>query len=470
MKTYDAIVIGGGPGGYICAIRLAQLKQKVVCIEKDEVGGVCLNWGCVPSKALIATSHSYEKLKSGASMGLMADNVRVDVHKMQDWKAGIVKKLTGGIRGLLRGNGAELLYGEARVTSASSVEVRTKEGTVETLSAKAIVVATGSTTIEIPGFAFDGKRILGAKDVVSLREIPKRLLVIGGGVIGLELGSVYQRLGSELVVVEMTPGLMPGVDPECTAVVEKKLVKHGARIFKGTKATGYKANDDGSVLVSLEVSEGGATRHESVECDVVLVAVGMRPNGAGLGLEELGVKVERGFVPTDAQGRTNVPSVYAVGDVSGPPMLAHKASKEGEVVAEVIAGHKAAKDWVAIPGAIFTDPEVATAGLTEAQAKERGVEVRVGKFPFAALGRALAVGETDGFFKVVADQKTHEVLGIHIVGPSATDLISEGMLALEMHAVLEDIGLTMHPHPTLGEGLMQASLHGLGQATDILNR
>jgi dihydrolipoamide dehydrogenase len=470
MKTYDAIVIGGGPGGYICAIRLAQLKQKVVCIEKDEVGGVCLNWGCVPSKALIATSHSYEKLKSGASMGLMADNVRVDVHKMQDWKAGIVKKLTGGIRGLLRGNGAELLYGEARVTSASSVEVRTKEGTVETLSAKAIVVATGSTTIEIPGFAFDGKRILGAKDVVSLREIPKRLLVIGGGVIGLELGSVYQRLGSELVVVEMTPGLMPGVDPECTAVVEKKLVKHGARIFKGTKATGYKANDDGSVLVSLEVSEGGATRHESVECDVVLVAVGMRPNGAGLGLEELGVKVERGFVPTDAQGRTNVPSVYAVGDVSGPPMLAHKASKEGEVVAEVIAGHKAAKDWVAIPGAIFTDPEVATAGLTEAQAKERGVEVRVGKFPFAALGRALAVGETDGFFKVVADQKTHEVLGIHIVGPSATDLISEGMLALEMHAFLEDIGLTMHPHPTLGEGLMQASLHGLGQATDILNR
>ncbi|MEI7892153.1 MAG: dihydrolipoyl dehydrogenase [Myxococcales bacterium] len=470
MKTYDAIVIGGGPGGYICAIRLAQLKQKVVCIEKDEVGGVCLNWGCVPSKALIATSHSYEKLKSGASMGLMADNVRVDVNKMQDWKAGIVKKLTGGIRGLLRGNGAELLYGEARVTSASSVEVRTKEGTVETLSAKAIVVATGSTTIEIPGFAFDGKRILGAKDVVSLREIPKRLLVIGGGVIGLELGSVYQRLGSELVVVEMTPGLMPGVDPECTAVVEKKLVKHGAKVFKGTKATGYKANDDGSVLVSLEVSEGGATRHESVECDVVLVAVGMRPNGAGLGLEELGVKVERGFVPTDAQGRTNVPSVYAVGDVSGPPMLAHKASKEGEVVAEVIAGHKAAKDWVAIPGAIFTDPEVATAGLTEAQAKERGVEVRVGKFPFAALGRALAVGETDGFFKVVADQKTHEVLGIHIVGPSATDLISEGMLALEMHAFLEDIGLTMHPHPTLGEGLMQASLHGLGQATDILNR
>jgi dihydrolipoamide dehydrogenase len=470
-KSYDAIVIGGGPGGYPCAIRLGQLKQKVVCIEKEEFGGVCLNWGCVPSKALIATSHTYEKLKTSASYGLMVDNPRIDVNKMQEWKQGIVKKLTGGVRGLLRGNGAESLYGEARVTGPNTVEVKTREGTTETLEAKAIVIATGSSTIEIPTFKFDGKQIIGAREAVSLKEIPKRLLVIGGGVIGLELGGVYQRFGADLTVVEMTPTLLPGTDPECTAVVEKNLVKHGAKIFKSTKALGYERNRDGSLAVRVEITDAnGATKQDTLETDVVLVAIGMRPNGAGLGLEEIGVKVERGFVPSDQFGRTNVPSIYSIGDVSGFPMLAHKATKEGEIVAEVIAGHKAAKDWIGIPGAIFTDPEIATVGLTEAQAKEKGIEVRVGKFPMGALGRAMAVNETDGFFKVVADKKTHEVLGVHIVGPSATDLISEGALALEMHAFLEDIGLTIHPHPTLGEGMMEAAQNGLGHAIHILNR
>lgn len=466
-KTCDAVVIGGGPGGYVCSIRLGQLKQKVICVEKEEVGGVCLNWGCVPSKALIAASHTYEKAKDGASMGLIVDNVRVDAVKMQEWKGGIVKKLTSGVRGLLKGNGAELIIGEARVTSPTTVEVTTKEGTKETIQAKAIVIATGSTTIEIPTFKFDGKQVIGAKEAVSLKEIPKRLLVIGGGVIGLELGSVYQKFGSELIVVEATPSLLPGVDPDCTAVVEKKLIKHGAKILKNAKALGFEKNADGSLAVKVDLGEG---KHDTLVADVVLVAVGMRPNGANLGLEQIGVKVERGFVPTDNVGRTNVPGVYAIGDVSGQPMLAHKASKEGEVVAEVIAGHKAAKDWVAIPAAIFTDPEIAVAGLTEEQAKAKGIDVKIGKFPFGALGRAMAVNETDGFFKVVSDKKTHEVLGIHIVGPSASDLISEGALALEMHAFLEDIGLTIHPHPTLGEGMMEASLHGLGQAVHIMNR
>lgn len=466
-KTYDAIVIGGGPGGYVCSIRLGQLKQKTLCIEKDEVGGVCLNWGCVPSKALIATSHTYEKVKGGATFGLMVENPRVDVDKMQDWKNGIVKKLTGGVRTLLKGNGAELLYGDARITSPTTVEVKTREGATETITAtKGIVIATGSSTIEIPTFKFDGKQIIGAKEGVSLRQIPKRLLVIGGGIIGLELGGVYQRLGSELTVVEALPNLLNGVDPDCAAVVERAYTKHGAKIFKGAKALGYEKQADGSIAVAIEV----AGKRETIVTDVVLVAVGMRPNGAGLGLEQIGVKVERGFVPTDIHGRTNVPGVYAIGDVSGVPMLAHKASKEGEVVAEIIAGHKAAKDWVGIPGAIFTDPEIATVGLTEADAKAKGIDVRVGKFPFAALGRAMAVNETDGFFKVVADKNTHEVLGIHIVGPSATDLISEGALALEMHAFLEDIGLTIHPHPTLGEGMMEASLHALGQAVHVMNR
>jgi dihydrolipoamide dehydrogenase len=467
-RTFDTIVIGGGPGGYTCAIRLGQLKQKVVCIEKEEVGGVCLNWGCVPSKALITASHTYEKVAhDGAAMGLLADNVRVDTAKMQEWKGGIVKKLTSGVRSLLKGNGSELIMGTARVTSPTTVEVKTKEGGTETLEAKAIVIASGSSTIEIPSFKFDGKQIIGAREAVSLTSVPKRLLVIGGGVIGLELGSVYQKLGSELTVVEMTPTLLPGVDPECTAVVEKKLVKHGAKIMKSAKAAGYEKTKDGAVAVRVEL-EGG--KFETIVVDVVLVAVGMRPNGAGIGLEEIGVKVERGFVPTDLNGRTNVPGIYAIGDVTAMPMLAHKAMKEGEVIAEIIAGHKAAKDWVSIPAAIFTDPEIAIAGLTEEQAKQKGIEVRVGKFPYAALGRAMAMLETDGFFKIVSDKKTHEVVGIHIVGASASDLISEGALALEMHAFLEDIGLTIHPHPTLGEGFMEAAMGGLGQAIHVMNR
>jgi len=469
-KTYDAIVIGGGPGGYVCAIRLAQLKQKVLCVEKDEVGGVCLNWGCVPSKAIIATSHTFEKVQHGAGYGLMVDNPRIDANKLQDWKEGIVKKLTGGIRTLFRGNGVDLLYGDARVSGPRTVTVKTREGTTETIEAtKGIVVATGSSTIEIPSFKFDGQKVIGAKEAVSLREIPKRLIVIGGGIIGMELGGAYQRMGSELTVIEMLPQVLTGVDPDVAAVVERTYVKRGAKIFKGARALGYEHQKDGSVAVRVEVAAGGG-KTETMIADMVIVAVGMRPNGAGVGLEELGVKVEKGFVPTDNLGRTNVPGIYAIGDCSSVPMLAHKASKEGEVVAEVIAGHKAAKDWVAIPAAIFTDPEVATVGLGEQQAKEKGIEVRVGKFPFSVLGRAMAVSETDGFIKVVADKNTHEILGWHIVGPEATDLISEGALSLEMHAFLEDVGLTVHPHPTLGEGLMEASLHALGQAIHVVNR
>jgi dihydrolipoamide dehydrogenase len=458
--------MGAGPGGYVCAIRLGQLKQKVLCVEKDEPGGVCLNWGCVPSKALMSASHTYEKAKTGAAMGILADGIRVDVNRLQDWKDGIVKKLTGGVRGLLKGNGAELLQGEARVVGPTRVEVTTRDGKVEVIEAKAIVVATGSSTIEIPGFAFDGKQVIGAREAVSLREIPRRLLVIGGGVIGLELGTVYQRLGSDVTVVEATPGLLPGVDPELTAVVEKRFVRRGGKVMKSTTATGYEKQKDGALAVKVTTGAGPDT----VVTDCVLVAVGMRPNGANLGLEQVGVRVERGFVPTDSLGRTNVPSIYAIGDVSGVPMLAHKASKEGEVVAEVIAGHKAEKDWVTIPAAVFTDPEIAVAGLTEQQARDKGVDVKVGKFPFAALGRAMALGETDGFFKVVADKKTREILGVHIVGPEASNLISEGTLALEMHAFLEDIGLTIHPHPTLAEGMMEAALSGMGQAVHVMNR
>ncbi|MFS8072088.1 MAG: dihydrolipoyl dehydrogenase [Byssovorax sp.] len=467
MKTYDAIVIGSGPGGYPAAIRLGQLKQKTLCIEKDQPGGVCLNWGCIPSKALISTAHLYEKASHSAVMGIKA-TVELDPNAMQDWKEGIVKKLTGGVRSLIRGAGAELMAGTATITGPKTVEVTLPDGTKETIEAtKGIIIATGATTIEIPTFKFDGKQIIGAKEAVSLREIAKRILVIGGGIIGLELGMVYQKFGSKLTVVEALPNILTGVDPDCAKIVERRILKLGGTIHTKAKALGYEKQADGSLLVKVELDG----KQESIACDVVLVAVGMRPASKGLGLDRVGVTVDaRGFIPTDKAGRTNIPSIYAIGDVSGPPLLAHKAMKEGEVIAEVVAGHKVEKDWVTIPGAIFTDPEIATAGLTADEAVAKGYEVTVGKFPFAALGRAMAINETEGFVKIVADKKTKQILGIHIVGPEASTMISEGALALEMAAFLDDVAMTIHPHPTMGEAVMEAAAHALGQAIHIPNR
>lgn len=468
MKSYDAIVIGSGPGGYVCAIRLGQLKQKTLCIEKDQTGGVCLNWGCIPSKALISTAHLYEKAHSASTMGLKISGIELDVNGMQDWKDGIVKRLTTGIRGLLRSNGADYQAGTATITGPNTVEIKLPDGSVEQVRAeKAIVLATGSTTIELPTFKFDGDQIIGAKEAVSLRRIPKRLLVIGGGIIGLELGMVYQAFGSHLTVVEALPDILTGIDRDCAKVVERRIVKRGGVIYKSAKAQGYTKKADGSLAVTIEL-EG---KTQEIECDTVLVAVGMRPHSKNMGLEQVGVNIDkRGFVPTDKQGRTNIPSIYAIGDVSGAPLLAHKASKEGEVIAEVIAGHHAEKDWACIPGAIFTDPEIGTAGLTAEEAQAKGIEVSVGKFPFSVLGKAMAMGETEGFVKVVADKNTKQVLGVHIVGPEASTMISEAALGLEMAAFLEDFSLTIHPHPTLGEALMEASAHAMGAAVHIVNR
>lgn len=468
MKTYDAIVIGGGPGGYVCAIRLGQLKQKTLCIEKDQPGGVCLNWGCIPSKALISTAHLYEKARSSSSMGLVISGVELDANKMQDWKEGIVKRLTGGVRALLKANGADLMAGTATITGPNTVEVTLPDGSVERIEAtKGIVVATGSSTIELPTFKFDGSQIIGAKEAVSLRSIPKRLLVIGGGIIGLELGMVYQAFGSQLTVVEALPDILTGVDTDCAKLVERKILKRGGAIHKNAKAMGYTKEADGSLSVTIE-TDG---KQQAIACDVVLVAVGMRPSSKGLGLDKVGVTVDkRGFIPTDRAGRTNIPSIYAIGDVSGPPMLAHKASKEGEVVAEVIAGHHAEKDWAVIPGAIFTDPEIAVAGMTAEEAKAKGFEVAVGKFPFSALGKAMALNETEGFVKVIADKNTKQILGVHIVGPEASTMISEAALSLEMAAFLEDVSMTVHPHPTLSEAFMEAAANAMGSAIHIANR
>src|SRR5690606_3094697 len=377
-------------------------------------------------------------------------------------------KLTGGVRGLLKANGAEIVEGRGRVVARNAVEVRTKDGGTRRLTAsKGIVVATGSATIQVPGFEFDGKQIIGAREAVSLRQIPKRLVVIGGGVIGLELGMVYQAFGAQLTVVELTPNLLPGIDPDCVKVVERNIVKHGGKVLKNTRAESYEKRADGTVLVKI-VQDG---KTDSLECDQVLVAVGMKPRSRDIGLEELGVQIDqRGFVMTNDLCQTNVEGIYAIGDVSGPPMLAHKASKEGEVAAEVIAGKRAAKDWITVPGIVFTHPEIATVGLTEEQAKQEGLTVKTGRFPFSALGRAMSIAETDGFVKVVTDTSSGRIVGIHIVGPSASDLISEAALAMEMVATAEDMAATIHPHPTLGEALMEASAASLGHAIHIANR
>jgi dihydrolipoamide dehydrogenase len=465
--SYDVIVLGGGPGGYPCAIRAGQLGLKVACIEEEEVGGVCVNWGCVPSKALIANAHFYTKSQHIADAGVNVSGVTIDPNKMQDWKNGIVKKMTGGVRQLMKTNGATLVEGRGKLVDKRTIEVTKKGGGTERLSAtKGIVIATGSATIQVPGFEFDGERIIGAREAVSLRAIPKRLLVVGGGVIGLELGMVYQSFGAELTVVELTPNLLPGTDPDCVRVVEKTIAKRNGTVLKNTKAESWEKTANG-VAVTVSTAEGT----KKIECDQVLIAVGMKPRSRGIGLEEAGVTIDqRGFVPTNERCETNVPGIYAIGDVSGMPMLAHKATKEGEVCAEVIAGKAAAKDWVTVPGIIFTDPEIATVGITESQAKERGLSVKVGKFPFSALARALSILETEGFVKVVTETKTARVLGIHICGPNASDLISEAALALEVVATAEDIALTIHPHPTLGEAMMEAAMHSLGHAIHIANR
>jgi dihydrolipoamide dehydrogenase len=436
-------------------------------VEKEYWGGVCLNWGCIPSKALIAAAGLVEKIQHASDMGITVSDLSVDVAKMQEWKGGIVKKLTTGIQGLLKGNGVDKVFGTATVTGKNTVEVTDAQGAKTTYTAKkGIIVATGAQVINIPGFEPDGETIVTAREAVSLQEAPKEMIIIGGGVIGLELGMVYQKLGTKITVVELTGSLLQGVDADLVRVVQKHLKKGNADILLNSKASKCVVKDG---RATLTVETGKETK--TIEADKVLVAVGFRPNSKDIGLEKVGVKLDQlGHIKVDKKLRTNIPSIYAIGDVTGLPYLAHKASKEGEIAAEVIAGHKAEVDWRAMPAAIFTYPEIATVGLSEGDAKAQGKKVKVGKFPFAASGRAMAVRETDGFVKTIVDADDNQLLGVGIVGPEASDLISEAALALEMCAFAEDVGLTVHAHPTLAEATMESFKHALGEAVHILNK
>ncbi len=464
-RNYDAVVIGAGPGGYVAAIRLAQLGKKVALVEKEALGGVCINWGCIPSKALIAAANVVDEVRGAAERGILVEAPRVDLARLREFKDAVIKKMVGGISLLEKGNGVEVVKGTARFVSPTAVEV-TGGAEPARLEAPALILATGARTIEIPGFPFDGKDVWSAREAVDLPEVPKRLVVIGGGIIGMELGTVYAKLGAQVTFLEALPQILTGVDVEAVRVVQRALKERGVAVHVEAKAQGFERKK-GALVVKAEV----AGAELAIECDKILVAVGMRPSVEGLGLESAGVKVgPRGFVEVDAQYRTNVPSIFAIGDISGAPLLAHKASKEGEIAAEAIAGKKSARDWVAMPGVIFTDPEVATVGLSEAQAREAGHDPITGKFFFGALGRAVAIGHGEGFVKVVGDRATRLLLGVTICGHAASDVIAEAALALEMGAYLEDVALTVHAHPTMPEAFMEACKAALGEAIHALNR
>lgn len=467
METlkYQAVVVGAGPGGYVCAIRLAQLGVKTLCIEREYWGGVCLNVGCIPSKALITAGKKYEELAHLSEMGISVGGERsLDMLKLQEWKQSVVDKLTGGVRQLLKANKADRMEGNATFLDAHTLEVETGDKGKVRVEAEHVVIATGSRPIQVPGFNFSDPRVLDSTKALALTEVPARLVVIGGGYIGLEIGMMMAKVGARVTVVEMMEQVLPGFDPEVVQLISRKLKKSGIEVLLKSKAAGWEEGENGAV-VKLETPNGP----RAIEADRILVTVGRRPNSEGLA--PTGVALDkRGHVIVDKQQKTNVPGVYAIGDVATGIMLAHKASHEGEIAAEVIAGHHAFNDARTVPAVVFTDPEIATAGLMEHEAKAQGYELKVGKVPFAAIGRALTMADYDGFVKVIADAKDDRVLGVTIVGPHASDLISEAVLAIEMDAECLDIGLSIHPHPTLGEGVMEAAKAALGAAIHIVNK
>lgn len=462
-KTFDAVVIGSGPGGYVCAIKLGQLGLKTAVIEREYIGGVCLNVGCIPSKALINAGNFYEKIAHADEFGINVQLKGIDLGKLKTWKDGVVKKLTGGVTQLLKANKVEIIRGEARFTDAKTLAVKGADGN-QTITAKNFVIATGSRAFDIPGFQPDGKNVITSTEALDLTSPPKRLVVIGGGYIGLELGTFLSKVGSQVTILEGSSKLLGAMDQDCVGVVARGLKKRNVEVILDAKAKSWKKSGKG-----LEITYDTPSGAKTTECDVILVTVGRKPNSDTIDLAKAGLQPNaRGFIEIDKQCRTKVPHIFAIGDVAGGLLLAHKASKEGIVAAEVIAGHKSAFDTTIIPAVMFTDPEIATVGFTLDEAKKAGFDAHEGSFPFVALGKALAAGKTDGFVKVIADRKTHKLLGVHIVGNEASALLGEAGLALEMGAVLDDLALTIHAHPTLPEALMEAAEVALGHPIHIV--
>ena len=454
------LVMGAGFGGYVAAIRLRQLGQEVLLVENEFLGGVCLNLGCIPSKTIVRAAKLLKEIRRVRDFGIETSQPKVDLQRLQAWKTSVVDKLRSGVAYLCKGNNVNLVYGEARFQGPHQVEVRTQHE-VSTFAADNIIIATGSRPIELPSFKFDGNFIISTTEALSLSEVPKNFVIIGGGVSGLELGMAYAQFGSHVTIIEMLDQLLPGVDTELVKVVERNLRKLGVQTYLKARA---KWARNGKVTAQLADGEEIA-----ISADKVMVTVGRRPNSDQIGLETAGVNTDpAGFIQVNSQMQTNVPGIYAIGDVVGIPMLAHRASKQGLVAAEVISGQASTGDFKAMPSGIWTEPEIATVGVTEDQAKKLGYDPIVGKFPLTALGRAVAAEETEGFVKVIADKQSEQILGVHMVGADVTDLISEAALAIEMAATVDDLALTVHPHPTLPEAIMEAAEATKGKAIHVL--
>jgi len=462
-KRYDLVVIGSGPGGYVAAIRAAQLGLVTACVEKyPSLGGTCLNVGCIPSKALLDSSEHFEHARGGlAAHGVNVSGVTLDLARMQERKERVVRELTRGVEGLFRKNKVERVLGSGRLVGAGEVEV-TGAGEPKRLATKNILIATGSKPASLPGIAYDGRRIVHSTDALALDRVPARLIVVGAGAIGLELGSVWRRLGSEVTVLEALGRIVPGTDTGSAAILQRALERQGMKFRFGVSARAASVTGE-QVRVDVVPAAGGDAQVETA--DVLLVAVGRRPYTEGLGAAELGVKLDpRGRIDVDERYQTTVPGVFAIGDVIAGPMLAHKAEEEGIACVERIAGVAGHVSYASIPNVVYTWPELASAGLTEEEARERGLEVRVGTFPFLANGRAKAMGEKDGQVKLVADAASDRLLGAHIVGPRASDLIAELVVAMEMGASAEDVARSVHAHPTLPEAVKEAALAVAGRA------
>ena len=460
----DTLVLGAGPGGYTAAFRAADLGQKVVLVERySSLGGVCLNVGCIPSKALLHAAKVITEAEEMSHFGVRMGKAEVDIDALRGWKESVVKKLTGGLSGLARARKVQVVQGRGAFSSPTTLSVETAEGS-KTIAFKNAIIAAGSSVARIPGFPYDDPRLVDSTGALELRALPKTMLVIGGGIIGLEMACVYDALGARVTVVEFADGLIPAADRDIVKPLHKRIEKRYAGIWLKTKVTSLEARPEGL----LATFEGENAPAEPQLYDMVLLAVGRRPNGREIGADKAGVLVnERGFIPVDKQQRTNVPHIFAIGDICGDPMLAHKATNEAKVAAEVIAGHKVGFDAMTIPSVAYTDPEVAWMGLTETEAKARGIPYEKANFPWAASGRALAMGRDDGMTKLLWDPQTKRIIGAGIVGVNAGELLAETVLAMEMGADLEDIALTVHAHPTLSETPMFAAEMGLGSITDL---
>lgn len=461
MADYDVVVIGAGPGGYVAAIRAAQLGMSAAVIEDDNLGGVCLNWGCIPSKSLLRNAEVLELIKNAGEYGISVGEVSYDYGKAIDRSRQVVRRLTGGVGSLLRKNGVEHVSGRATLQSANTIAI---DGSERAISADNIIIATGARARHIPGIAVDGETVLTSREAIVLREVPERVVIVGGGAIGVEFADIYHSYGAEVMIVEMLPRLVPLEDEEISQSLERVFRRRGIECKTGALVKDVVASDGGAA-VTIADADG---RESEIECDKVLVAIGVQGNSDGIGLEAAGVNTERGFIPVDDEMRTNAPGVYAIGDVTGKLPLAHVASAQGVTAAEAIAGmNPMPLDYTLMPRATYCRPQIASFGLTEQQAADAGYSFKVGRFPMAASGKALAMGESNGLVKLVVDNEVGELLGAHMIGPEATELLGEVGLSRLLEGTTTELGWLVHPHPTISETIKEAALAVEGEAIHI---